>query len=94
MEPSEDLYLAVSHVGHKAKDLRRHLRRAVVDHVSDAFLDTSTPLMMLIESAKRQDQQATAENGQMFLEHADKLVQVLSFSLCQLSFVALSIVLV
>ncbi|MCP9257928.1 Alpha-catenin-like protein hmp-1 [Dirofilaria immitis] len=59
-EPSEDLDLAMVHLGHKAKDLRRHLRRAIVDHVSDAFLDTITPLMMLIESAQRHDERATA----------------------------------
>lgn len=64
------------HLGHKAKDLRRHLRRAIVDHVSDAFLDTITPLMMLIESAQRHDERATVENGKMFEEHTNKLLQV------------------
>lgn len=64
------------HLGHKAKDLRRHLRRAIVDHVSDAFLDTITPLMMLIENAQRHDERATIENGKMFQEHANKLLQV------------------
>uniref|UniRef100_F1KVE0 Protein humpback-1 n=1 Tax=Ascaris suum TaxID=6253 RepID=F1KVE0_ASCSU len=83
-EPSEDLDLAMVHLGHKAKDLRRHLRRAIVDHVSDAFLDTNTPLMMLIESAKRHDQQATINNGKLFQEHADKLVQVAQL-VCQMS---------
>uniref|UniRef100_A0A183EFA1 Vinculin n=1 Tax=Gongylonema pulchrum TaxID=637853 RepID=A0A183EFA1_9BILA len=75
-EPSEDLDLAMVHLGHKAKDLRRHLRRAIVDHVSDAFLDTSTPLMMLIESAQKHEEVATVENGKMFQEHANKLVQI------------------
>lgn len=64
------------HLGHKTKDLRRHLRRAIVDHVSDAYLDTNTPLMMLIESAKRHDELATTENGRMFQDHANKLVEV------------------
>lgn len=44
--------MALVHLGHKAKDLKRHLRRAVVDHVSDAFLDTRVPLMRLIDAAK------------------------------------------
>lgn len=74
-EPSEDLDLAMVHLGHKAKDLRRHLRRAIVDHVSDAFLDTITPLMVLIESAQRHDERATVENGKIFQEHANKLLQ-------------------
>uniref|UniRef100_A0A1I7VC56 Catenin alpha n=1 Tax=Loa loa TaxID=7209 RepID=A0A1I7VC56_LOALO len=74
-EPSEDLDLAMVHLGHKTKDLRRHLRRAIVDHVSDAFLDTITPLMMLIESAQRHDERATVENGKMFQEHTNKLLQ-------------------
>lgn len=74
-EPSEDLDLAMVHLGHKVKDLRRHLRRAIVDHVSDAFLDTNTPLMMLIESAQKHDEVATIENGKMFQDHANKLLQ-------------------
>lgn len=75
-EPSEDLDLAMVHLGHKVKDLRRHLRRAIVDHVSDAFLDTNTPLMMLIESAQKHNEAATIENGKMFSDHANKLMQV------------------
>ncbi|VDN52099.1 unnamed protein product [Dracunculus medinensis] len=83
-EPSEDLDLAMVHLGHKTKDLRRHLRRAIVDHVSDAYLDTNTPLMMLIESAKRHDELATTENGRMFQDHANKLVEV-AHLVCQMS---------
>uniref|UniRef100_A0A0N5AZ37 Catenin alpha n=1 Tax=Syphacia muris TaxID=451379 RepID=A0A0N5AZ37_9BILA len=84
IEPTEDLYLAVSHLGHKAKDLRRHLRRAIIDHISDAFIDTSTPLMILIESAKQRNQQATTANGQMFLDHSEKLVQA-AYLACKMS---------
>ncbi|MFH4980926.1 hypothetical protein AB6A40_007635 [Gnathostoma spinigerum] len=83
-EPSEDLDLAMVHLGHKVRDLKRQLRRAVVDHVSDAFLDTHTPLMMLIESARRQDEQATIEHGKLFQEHADKMVQV-AHLVCRMS---------
>ncbi|VDN04317.1 unnamed protein product [Thelazia callipaeda] len=74
-EPSEDLDLAMVHLGHKAKDLKRHLRRAVVDHVCDAFLDTNTPLMMLIESAEKHDEAAAVANGKMFQQHTNKLIQ-------------------
>ncbi|EPB67016.1 hypothetical protein ANCCEY_13889, partial [Ancylostoma ceylanicum] len=65
-------------VGRKAKDLRRHLRRAVVDHVSDAFLDTNTPLLILIDAAKRRDSEATTQAGHLFLEHANKIVDVVN----------------
>ena len=64
------------HLGHKIKDLRRHLRRAIVDHVSDAFLDTRTPLLMLIDAAKRGDAPATHEAADMFQAHADKMIDV------------------
>ncbi|VDK83972.1 unnamed protein product [Litomosoides sigmodontis] len=74
-EPSEDLDLAMVHLGRKVKDLRRHLRRAIVDHVSDAFLDTLTPLMMLIENAQRHDERGTTESGRMFQQHANKLLE-------------------
>jgi catenin alpha len=54
-EPSEQLDLALVQLGHKCKDLKRNLRRAVVDHISDAFLDTRVPLLLLIEAAARGD---------------------------------------
>ncbi|KIH50515.1 vinculin family protein [Ancylostoma duodenale] len=56
----------------------RHLRRAVVDHVSDAFLDTNTPLLILIDAAKRRDSEATTQAGHLFLEHANKIVDVVN----------------
>lgn len=64
----------------------RHLRRAVVDHVSDAFLDTTTPLLILIDAAKRRDSEATTQAGHLFLEHANKIVDVsLVYSLFELT---------
>uniref|UniRef100_W6NBF2 Vinculin alpha-catenin domain containing protein n=1 Tax=Haemonchus contortus TaxID=6289 RepID=W6NBF2_HAECO len=83
-ENNEDVDLAMVLVGRKAKDLRRHLRRAVVDHVSDAFLDTSTPLLILIDAAKRRDVEGTTQAGHMFLEHANKLVDVAHLA-CEMS---------
>ncbi len=64
------------HLGRKTKDLHRHLRRAVVDHVSDAFLDTQVPLLVLIDAAERQDADGVESAGQLFIEHAAKLVDV------------------
>jgi hypothetical protein len=66
-------------VNHRVRELRRHLRRAVVDHVSDAFLDTRVPLLVLIERAKQQDQPGTIEAGAIFIEHAEKIVQASNF---------------
>jgi len=36
----------------RTRDLRKQLRKAVVDHVSDSFLETNVPLLILIEAAK------------------------------------------
>lgn len=83
-ENNDDVDLAMVLVGRKAKDLRRHLRRAVVDHVSDAFLDLSTPLLILIDAAKRRDTDATTQAGQLFLDHANKLVDV-AHLVCEMS---------
>lgn len=55
-EASEDLDTATVHLEHKLKDLRRHLRRSIVDQVSDAFSTIDAPLQMLIMYAKQGDQ--------------------------------------
>ena len=51
-EPSEGLDRALEHISRKTRDLRRHLRKAVVDHVSDSFLETNVPLLVLMEAAR------------------------------------------
>jgi len=45
----------------KTKDLRRQLRKAVVDHVSDSFLETNVPLLVSIEAAQAGDQAEVEE---------------------------------
>lgn len=75
-EPSEDLDVALVHLNNATKGLRRHLRRAVVDHVSDNFLDMQLPLLVLIDAARRGDKSGVEEYGRAFLEHAAKLVEV------------------
>ncbi|KHJ46462.1 vinculin family protein [Trichuris suis] len=75
-EPSEKLDLALASVGHRTRDLRRHLRRAIIDHVSDSFLDTQIPLLLLIDAASRGSMEETEQNARTFLEHAKKLVEV------------------
>ncbi|CAJ0566383.1 unnamed protein product, partial [Mesorhabditis spiculigera] len=76
---NEDVDLAMVLVTRKSKDLRRHLRRAIVDHVSDAFLDTRTPLSILIAAAESGDPAATREAGEMFTQHAENMVAVAHF---------------
>ena len=60
----------------KTRNLRRQLRKAVVDHVSDSFLETNVPLLILIDAAKRGDEAKVEEYAQVFHEHANKLVEV------------------
>jgi hypothetical protein len=64
------------YLAHKVRDLRRHLRRAVVDHVSDVFLDLRTPLMHLVESAASGNFPRTERAAEMFQEHANNIVAV------------------
>ncbi len=52
------------------------LRKAVVDHVSDSFLETNVPLLVLIEAAKSGNEREVEEYAQVFTEHANKLVEV------------------
>lgn len=52
------------------------LRKAVVDHVSDSFLETNVPLLVLIEAAKAGNENAVEEFAVLFTEHAIKLVEV------------------
>ena len=55
------------------------LRKAVVDHVSDTFLETNVPLLVLIEAAKAGDERGVEEYAQVFMEHANKLVEVIIY---------------
>lgn len=73
---SETLDQAISHITRKTRDLRRQLRQAVVDHVSDSFLETNVPLLLLIEAAKAGDEARLGECAERFEEHARKLVDV------------------
>ena len=58
---SEGLDRALDHMGRKTRDLRRQLRKAVVDHVSDSFLETNVPLLVLIEAAKSGNEKEVEE---------------------------------
>lgn len=75
-ERGENLERAIEHMCRKTRDLRRQLRKAVVDHVSDSFLETSVPLLVLIEAAKAGNEKEVEDYAQVFTEHANKLVEV------------------
>lgn len=75
-DQSEGLERAIDHMCRKTRDLRRQLRKAVVDHVSDSFLETSVPLSVLIKAACNGKDKEVEEYALMFTEHANKLVEV------------------
>ncbi|CAI4225142.1 unnamed protein product [Auanema sp. JU1783] len=83
-ETSDDVDLAMVQVKNKTKDLRRQLRRAIVDHVSDGFLDLHSPLLNLIAAAESRDPERTEICAKHFLQHADELVKVAKRS-CEMS---------
>ncbi|XP_050434702.1 catenin alpha isoform X2 [Adelges cooleyi] len=83
-ETSEGLERAIDHMCRKTRDLRRQLRKAVVDHVSDSFLETSVPLLVLIEAAHSGDEKEVEECALVFTEHANKLVEVANLA-CSMS---------
>uniref|UniRef100_A0A674E9B1 Catenin alpha-2 n=1 Tax=Salmo trutta TaxID=8032 RepID=A0A674E9B1_SALTR len=68
----------------KTRDLRRQLRKAVMDHISDSFLETNVPLLVLIEAAKSGNEKEVKEYAQVFREHANKLVEVANLA-CSIS---------
>lgn len=78
-EQSEGLERAIDHMCRKTRDLRRQLRKAVVDHVSDSFLETSAPLQALYEAAEKGWVKEVEEYALIFTEHANKLVEVKRF---------------
>ncbi|XP_052831828.1 catenin alpha-2 isoform X1 [Octopus bimaculoides] len=83
-EPSAELEEALENWQKKSRDLRRQLRKAVVDHVSDSFLETNVPLLVLIEAAKAGNENAVEEFAVIFTEHANKLVEVANLA-CSMS---------
>lgn len=58
------------------KRLPFQLRKAVIDHVSDSFLETNVPLMLLIEAAEAGNEKEVEECAVVFTEHAAKLEEV------------------
>lgn len=81
---SDPLDDAIEKMCKKTKDLRRQLRKAVVDHISDSFLETNIPLRVLIESAKSGNEAEVEKYAKVFQEHANKLVEVANLA-CSMS---------
>ncbi|XP_041675293.1 catenin alpha [Drosophila eugracilis] len=81
---SPGLSRAIDQMCRKTRDLRRQLRKAVVDHVSDSFLETTTPLLDLIEAAKTGNEKNVREKAEIFTKHAEKLVEVANL-VCSMS---------
>ncbi|XP_017787094.1 PREDICTED: catenin alpha-like isoform X2 [Nicrophorus vespilloides] len=83
-EQSDGLGHAIDHMGKKTRDLRRQLRKAVVDHVSDSFLETNVPLLVLIKAAQNGNEKEVDEYAVVFTEHSNKLVEVANL-VCSMS---------
>ncbi|KAM4796887.1 catenin alpha-1 [Rhinophrynus dorsalis] len=83
-ERSDALNSAIDKMTRKTRDLRRQLRKAVMDHVSDSFLETNVPLLVLIEAAKNGNEKEVKEYAQVFREHANKLNEVANLA-CSIS---------
>ncbi|KAK2148467.1 hypothetical protein LSH36_496g01025 [Paralvinella palmiformis] len=82
--PSEQLGQALEQMSKKTQSLRKQLRKAVMDHVSDSFLETNMPLLVLINTAKAGDERNVEEHAKVFQEHANKLVEVANLA-CSMS---------
>ncbi|XP_060049472.1 catenin alpha-3 [Erinaceus europaeus] len=83
-ERSSTLNIAIDNMCKKTRDLRRQLRKAIIDHVSDSFLDTTVPLLVLIEAAKNGREKEIREYAAIFHEHTSRLVEVANLA-CSMS---------
>ena len=75
-KPTEQLDDAIQSILSKTRILRKQLRKAVVDHVSDSFLEPDNPLLLLIRAAQEGREKDVEQFGEVFTEHAHKLVEV------------------
>uniref|UniRef100_A0AC35TMS0 Catenin alpha-2 n=1 Tax=Rhabditophanes sp. KR3021 TaxID=114890 RepID=A0AC35TMS0_9BILA len=66
------------------KDLKRQLRRAVIDHVSDVLIDKHAPLLRLTNAASEGNQRETQKSALEFETYDQNLRNVAELA-CQLS---------
>ena len=83
-KPSEQLDDAIQNMLSRTRGLRKQLRKAVVDHVSDSFLEPDNPLLLLMTAAKEGREKEVEEFGAIFTEHALKLIEVANLA-CSMS---------
>ncbi|XP_060624902.2 catenin alpha-3 [Anolis sagrei] len=83
-ERSNALNTAIDNMCKKTRDLRRQLRKAIIDHISDSFLDTTVPLLVLTEAAKNGREQEIKEYATIFKEHTCRLIEVANLA-CSVS---------
>uniref|UniRef100_A0A3B3YTP0 Uncharacterized protein n=1 Tax=Poecilia mexicana TaxID=48701 RepID=A0A3B3YTP0_9TELE len=50
--------------------------KAVMDHISDSFLETNVPLLVLIEAAKSGNEKEVKEYAQVFREHDSTFAKI------------------
>eukprot|EP00062_Callorhinchus_milii_P001453 gi/632936603/ref/XP_007895477.1/ PREDICTED: catenin alpha-3 isoform X1 [Callorhinchus milii] len=81
---SHSVNAAIDNMCKKTRVLRRQLRKAIIDHVSDSFLDTTVPLLVLIEAARSGKEKDIQEYGTIFREHTNKLIEVANLA-CSMS---------
>lgn len=80
----QQLTCSLDEMRRKTKDLRKQLRKAVIDHVSDTYLETNVPLLVLIDAAKAGCEDRVEECEEVFKLHATKLVEVAQLA-CSMS---------
>ncbi|XP_042315287.1 catenin alpha-3 isoform X2 [Sceloporus undulatus] len=80
-ERSSTLNIAIDNMCKKTRDLRRQLRKAIIDHISDSFLDTTVPLLVLTEAAKNGREPEIKEYAAIFKEHTCRLIEVINAAL-------------
>uniref|UniRef100_A0A2K5EFC6 Catenin alpha-1 n=1 Tax=Aotus nancymaae TaxID=37293 RepID=A0A2K5EFC6_AOTNA len=83
-ERSDELSSAIDKMTKKTRDLYRQLRKAIMDHVSDSFLETNVPLLVSIEAAKNGNEKEVKEYAQVFRGQANKLIEVANLA-CSIS---------
>jgi len=81
-DKSDELEAAVDHMMQKTKDLRRQLCKAVIDHISDSFLDTNVPILVLIEAAQSGDEKQVKEYAQVNMKLGLKRLWVICLRDC------------
>ncbi|XP_061491126.1 catenin alpha-3 isoform X1 [Rhineura floridana] len=81
---SNALNIAIDNMCKKTRDLRRQLRKAIIDHISDSFLDTTVPLLVLTETAKNGREKEIMEYAAIFKEHTFRIIEVANLA-CSIS---------